>query len=195
MAAHSAAGPHARGTVRRSKVKPLCALGLPLIMSPSAAGRRLILRRSPGSTCIMCSTDLLPSKSSHRAKTDMRQRRLDIIGGGFPYLVAERCVALPLKAGLSLYRGKLGLPAPAGMDVSWHRSPADVSVAHGVRNQRAATSRGRHWRQRQQRFYRAAPAPWVGDGGNDPVRGFQIWALGRYVLMQRSLGAGDSTLP
>ena len=48
-----------------------------------------MLHRSPGSTPITSSTDSLPFEVEPPTEGEIRQRRRDIVGKGFPYLVAE----------------------------------------------------------------------------------------------------------
>ncbi len=132
----------------------------------------------------------------------MRQRRLGIIGG-FPYLVAQRageivglrlCVAVPLKVGLSLYRRKLGFSAPG-----WTGRGIGRQLMLALLTECEAKGLGQI-------------VAVIGDSANSASialhrrLGFAIVGtirsagckFGRWVdsvLMQRSLGAGDSTLP
>jgi hypothetical protein len=120
------------------------------------------------------------------SENDMQQRRLEIIGGGFPYLMAERAREIVGYTYASPYRSrpayrytveKLSLPAP-GLDRSGHRSTADVRAAHRVRRKRGYD---KSWPS----LATAPTAPRSSaarlcNSGDHLLSRLQIWTLGRY---------------
>jgi L-amino acid N-acyltransferase YncA len=122
------------------------------------------------------------------SEKELRQRYFDIIGGGFPYLVAERAGEIVGYAYASPYRSTPAYRHTAENSVYLHPAWTGRSIgrqlmlallaeceAKGLRQIVAVIGR-----QRQQRLDRAAPTARLCDGRDHPFCGFQIWTLGRY---------------
>ena len=137
------------------------------------------------------------------SENDMWQRRLDIIGGGFPYLVAERAGEVVGYAYASPYRSRPAYRYTAENSVYLHPEWAGRGIGRQLLSALLIECEAKGLRQ---------IVAVIGDSANIASialhrrLGFTIvgtirsagFKFGRWVdtvLMQRSLGAGDSTLP
>jgi L-amino acid N-acyltransferase YncA len=137
------------------------------------------------------------------SENDLRQRYFDIVGGGFPYLVAERAGEIVGYAYASPYRSRPAYRYTAENSVYLH--PAWTGRGIGRRLMSALLT------ECEAKGLRQIVAV-IGDSANMASialhrrLGFTIvgtirsagFKFGRWVdtvLMQRSLGTGDSTLP
>jgi L-amino acid N-acyltransferase YncA len=137
------------------------------------------------------------------SENDLRLRYFDIVGGGFPYLVAERAGEIVGYAYASPYRSRPAYRYTAENSVYLH--PAWTGRGIGRRLMSALLT------ECEAKGLRQIVAV-IGDSANMASialhrrLGFTIvgtirsagFKFGRWVdtvLMQRSLGAGDSTLP
>lgn len=168
-------------------------------MSRSAPARRLTLGRSPGSTRIMSCMGSLPSRSSRQAKTICGSDISILSAAAFPIswpsvrarLWVTPCVALPLTAGLSLYRGKLGL-AWTGRGIGRRLMSALLTECEAKGLRQIVAVIGDSANMASIALHRRLGFTIV---GTIRSAGFKFGRWVDTVLMQRSLGTGDSTLP
>jgi L-amino acid N-acyltransferase YncA len=134
---------------------------------------------------------------------DMRQRRLEIVIQGFPYLVAEHAGDVVGYAYASPDRLRPAYWYTAENSVYLHSPWTGRGIGGRLMSALLAECEAKGLRQvvavigdsaniASISLHRRA---WLCDGGDDPVSGLQIRSLGLYLLMQQSLGAGDSTPP
>ncbi len=137
------------------------------------------------------------------SENDMRQRRLDIIAGRFPYLVAERAGEVVGYAYASPYRSRPAYRHTAENSVYLHPAWTGRGIGRQLMLALLAECEAKGLRQ---------IVAVIGDSANSAsialhrrlgfatvgtirCAGFKFGRWVDTVLMQRSLGAGDSTLP
>ena len=119
------------------------------------------------------------------SETEMRQRCREVMGKGFPYLVAAYAGEIVGYAYASPYQLRPAYRYTAENSVYLHpawsgrATAVAIGAACRMRDKRTPADRGGHWRQRQLRLDRAASASGLCDGRDHPVRGLQIRSLGR----------------
>ena len=121
------------------------------------------------------------------SETEMRQRCREVIGRGFPYLVAAYAGEIVGYAYASPYRLRPAYRYTAENSVYLHPAWSGRGIGRQLMSallaecekKRTSADRGGHWRQRQHRLDRAASASGLCDGRDHPVRGLQIRSLGR----------------
>jgi L-amino acid N-acyltransferase YncA len=156
------------------------------------------LRRSPGSTRIVLH-GLASFEVEPPDENDLRQRYFDIISGGFPYLVTERAGETVGYAYASPYRSRPAYRYTAENSVYLHPAWTGRGIGRQLLSALLIECEAKGLRQ---------IVAVIGDSANIASialhrrLGFTIvgtirsagFKLGT-VLMQRSLGAGDRTLP
>ena len=137
------------------------------------------------------------------SEKELRQRYFDIIGGGFPYLVAEHAGEIVGYAYASPYRSRPAYRHTAENSVYLHPAWTGRSIGRRLMLALLAECEAKGLRQ---------IVAVIGDSANiasialhrrlgfatvGTIRsaGFKFGRWVDTVLMQRSLGAGDSTLP
>jgi L-amino acid N-acyltransferase YncA len=117
---------------------------------------------------------------------DMRQRRRDAVGSGFPFLVAEYAGEVVGYAYASPYRLRPAYRYTAENSVYLHPAWTGRGIGRQLMSALLTRCEARGLRQivavigdsANIAFDRAASAPWLCNGRNHPVRGLQIRTLG-----------------
>jgi len=122
------------------------------------------------------------------SENDMHRRRLEIVGQGFPYLVAERAGDVVGYAYASPYRLRPAYRYTAENSVYLHPAWTGRGIGRQLMSALLAECEARGFRQIVAVIGDSAniasialhQRPWLSDGGDDPVGGLQIRTLGRY---------------